>query len=149
MQWSEDSLDSCIKLCLDVHPYLVRADKKIGVLGLNPHAGEEGLLGDEDIALKKRLNKWEGLVEGPLVPDVAFFKENWPRFFMYICMYHDQGLIPFKMIHHRKSFQLSLGLPFMRVSVSHGTAKDIYGQNKADPESMKRALLWASSARFC
>ena len=143
IQWSEKDLDHCIKLCLDVHPSLVRADQTIGVLGLNPHAGEEGLLGTEDIALKRALCKWMGLVEGPLIPDVAFFKENWTRFFMYICMYHDQGLIPFKMVHGRKSFQVSLGLPFMRVSVSHGTAKDIYGQNKADLASMRRAILWA------
>ena len=117
--------------------------KKIGVLGLNPHAGENGLLGKEETLLKKVLTQWKGQVEGPLVPDTAFFKENWPRFFMYICLYHDQGLIPFKMVHGRNSFQLSLGLNFMRVSVSHGTAKDIYGQNKADPESMTRALLKA------
>ena len=116
--------------------------KKVGVLGFNPHAGEEGLLGSEEDGLKGILDQWKMQVEGPLVPDTAFFQENWSRFFMYICMYHDQGLIPFKMIHGRKSFQLSLGLPFMRVSVSHGTAKDIFRQNRGDFESMKRALLW-------
>ena len=60
-----------------------------------------------------------------------------------MCLYHDQALIPFKMIHERKSFQLSLGLPFIRTSVSHGTGKDIFDQNKADAQSMKRALFWA------
>ena len=140
--WSQESLNHCIKLCLNMKNHLLPLRKKIGVLGLNPHAGEAGLLGTEEITLKTTLNKWPNQVEGPLVPDTAFFKKNWPRFFMYICLYHDQGLIPFKMIHGQKSFQLSLGLPFTRVSVSHGTAKDIYGQNKADPESMAQALLW-------
>jgi len=61
---------------------------------------------------------------------------------MYVCLYHDQALIPFKMTHERKSLQLSLGLPFVRTSVSHGTAKDIFAQNKADPDSMVYALKW-------
>ena len=119
-------------------------NKKLAVLGLNPHAGEEGLLGTEEHLIKQDLEKWKNKVEGPLVPDVAFLKKNRQKFFIYICLYHDQGLIPFKMIHERKSFQSSLGLPFIRTSVSHGTAKDIFGKNKAEAESMKQALLWTT-----
>ena len=154
--WSKESLNKCIALCLNQMArkpvsflqgttFENSPTYPLGVLGFNPHAGEEGLLGTEEAKIKQVLDKWQDKVKGPLVPDTAFFKENWSRFFMYICMYHDQGLIPFKMVHGRKSFQLSLGLPFIRVSVSHGTSKDIYGQNKADPESMRRALLYALS----
>ncbi len=143
VRWDGQSLNHCIELCLQFKKSFDIKGEKLCVLGFNPHAGEGGLLGTEETALQEGLGKWPE-VEGPLVPDTAFFKKNWKKYFMYICLYHDQGLIPFKMTHGRKSFQLSLGLPWMRVSVSHGTAKDIVGQNRADPESMKRALLWAT-----
>lgn len=143
--WKKKSLHKCISLCLKFKKnFLTPSNSKtLGVLGLNPHAGEEGLLGKEEILLKAELKKWKKKVTGPLVPDVAFLKENWKKYFMYLCPYHDQALIPFKMIHGKKSFQLSLGLPFLRVSVSHGTARDIFGQNKANADSMKQALSWA------
>ena len=145
IKWNEKTLNKCIELCFQMKQYLfpTEKNKKAALLAFNPHAGEEGLLGTEESSLKKTLKNWGNKVEGPLVPDVAFFRENWKKYFIYICLYHDQALIPFKMIHERKSFQLSLGLPFVRTSVSHGTAKDIFGQNRADEESMKRALLWA------
>ena len=147
IKWSKQSLSKCIQLCLNLEKFLPASsyvqNKKLAVVGFNPHAGEEGLLGTEEVSLKKELKKWKNTVEGPLVPDIAFFKKNWELFSIYICLYHDQALIPFKMIHERKSFQLNLGLPFIRTSVSHGTAKDIFGKNKADAQSMKQALLWA------
>ena len=145
IKWNNENINKCIKLCLQIKNHLPngKQNKKLAFLGFNPHAGEEGLLGIEEISLRRTLKNWEDEVEGPLVPDVAFFKENWKKYFIYICLYHDQALIPFKLIHERKSFQLSLGLPFIRTSVSHGTAKEIFRQNKADEESMKRALLWA------
>lgn len=144
IKWTEESLNTCIQLCSRIKKHISsQRNKKIAVLGFNPHAGEEGLLGKEEMSLKKEIKKWKNKVEGPLVPDVAFSTENLNKYFIYICLYHDQALIPFKMIHKRNSFQLSLGLPFIRTSVSHGTAKDICGKNKADPASMKKALLWA------
>ncbi|MDE0518651.1 MAG: 4-hydroxythreonine-4-phosphate dehydrogenase PdxA, partial [Bdellovibrionales bacterium] len=144
INWTKSSLNKCITLCLRFQqsPFFKAKNKKIALLGLNPHAGEEGLLGKEEIALKKELQKWNHKVEGPLVPDVAFLKKNQKKYFLYICLYHDQALIPFKMAHERNSFQFSLGLPFIRTSVSHGTAKDIFGKNKAHCQSMKKALLW-------
>ena len=147
VKWNEKKLNKCINLCLQIkHHHLPypKKDKKLALLALNPHAGEEGLLGTEEVSLKRILEKWKSHIEGPLVPDTAFFKENWKKYFVYICLYHDQALIPFKLIHERKSFQFSLGLPFIRTSVSHGTAKNIFGQNKADEESMKQALLWTT-----
>ena len=146
VKWNTRNLNKCIEMCFKLKPNLSvhQRKKKIGLLGFNPHAGEEGLLGTEELLLKENvIHRWKNKVEGPLVPDVAFLKENQKKYFIYVCLYHDQALIPFKMTHERKSFQLSLGLPFTRTSVSHGTAKDIFGKNKADAHSMKRALLWA------
>ena len=119
--------------------------KPLGLLGLNPHAGENGLIGGEENLIINKTVQWalkKGLkIEGPLVPDAAFFRQNWKKYSCYIACYHDQGLIPFKMIHGQDSgCHLSLGLPFVRTSVDHGTAKDIFGMNKANPLSMTLAL---------
>lgn len=122
--------------------------KPIGILGLNPHAGEDGLIGEEEIHIFKKLNLWckklKIPIEGPLVPDAAFFSSNWNRYSVFLALYHDQGLIPFKMIHGQDSgVHISLGIPFVRTSVDHGTAKDIFGKNKANPNSMIDAVRWA------
>lgn len=119
--------------------------KPIGVLGLNPHAGEDGLIGREELdIISKALaeaTKARIPVLGPLVPDAAFLEENWKKFSVYLAMYYDQGLIPFKTIHGQKSgVHISLGIPFIRTSVDHGTAKDIFGKNKAIANSMIDAI---------
>ncbi len=126
----------------------LKNSRPLGLIGLNPHAGESGLIGQEEQVLFKKVLSWAqrtGIpVAGPLVPDAAFLQENWKKFSCYIAAYHDQGLIPFKMIHGQDSgCHVSLGLPFIRTSVDHGTAKDIFGQNKANPLSMTLAL------KFC
>lgn len=97
--------------------------KPLGVLGLNPHAGEEGLIGLEEKKFLKPLIKTFSPkeVQGPLVPDAAFLKKNWKLYSFFIALYHDQGLIPFKMIHSHRGFTQSLGLPFLRLGVDHGT----------------------------
>lgn len=123
----------------------------LAIVGVNPHAGEDGLIGDEEGWLRGLIEDWRARgerVAGPLVPDAAFLPKNWPLYSVYICPYHDQGLIPFKMIHGFKSgVHITLGLPFVRTSVDHGTAKDIYGRNKAEPGSMKDAIKTA--VRLC
>jgi len=121
-------------------------NKPIAVLGLNPHAGEDGLIGSEEqTVIAKALAEAAKMrlpVVGPLVPDAAFLEENWKKFSVYLAMYHDQGLIPFKTVHGQKSgVHISLGIPFIRTSVDHGTAKDIFGKNKAIPNSMIDAIL--------
>ncbi len=121
---------------------------KLGLLGLNPHAGEEGMLGRTEKNIHgptiERLLASGLPVEGPLVPDAAFLKKNWKEFGCFIANYHDQGLIPFKMIHGQDSgIHITLGLPFIRTSVDHGTAKDLFMKNKADPSSMHLAVRWA------
>jgi 4-hydroxythreonine-4-phosphate dehydrogenase len=125
--------------------------KPLAVLGLNPHSGDKGLIGQFDgqvlkPILKKYLKRSE--VDGPLVPDVAFLPENWKKYSFFVAQYHDQGLIPFKMIHGFDSgVHLTLGLPIKRSSVDHGTAKNIFGKNKANPGSMIEALQWG--IRLC
>ena len=117
-------------------------DSPIALVGLNPHAGEGGLIGSKDQELAE-ICRAENIV-GPLVPDAAFLKSEWSKYSVYVCCYHDQGLIPFKMAHnHQQSCQITWGLPIIRTSVDHGTAKDIAGQNKASEESMIYAIKMA------
>lgn len=124
------------------------ASRPLGLLALNPHAGEEGIISSVEntvhIAAMEAARERGLKVKGPLVPDAAFFKANWTRYSVFVANYHDQGLIPFKMIHGQESgIHVSMGLPFVRTSVDHGTAKDIFGQNKADARSMRLAIDWA------
>ena len=120
--------------------------KPIGLLGFNPHAGEYGIIGSEEqdifaIALGKMKEKF--LVEGPLVPDVAFQDKSRRNYNVFIACYHDQGLIPFKALHQSYTgVQITMGLNFVRTSVDHGTAKDIFGKDKANPESMINAIKY-------
>lgn len=100
-------------------------NKKLGFLGLNPHAGERGLLGKEEEQLLKPILKEWPEIEGPLSPDSAFLKKNWKKYSFFIALYHDQGLIPFKIAHGQRAFSQSLGLPFFRFGVSHGTAQGL------------------------
>lgn len=121
--------------------------KPMALVGLNPHAGEEGIIGREEKWMNRLVNhhnKTGHHIVGPLVPDTAFLPSNWDRYSVYVCPYHDQGLIPFKMVHGFKSgVHLTLGLPFVRTSVDHGTAKDIYGKGTAESGSMREAILAA------
>lgn len=118
---------------------IVGSKKKIAVLGLNPHAGEKGILGGAEKRLFKNLDS--RLFEGPLVPDAAFLKKNWSRYCLFLCLYHDQGLIPFKSHHGQDSgVHITVGLPFVRTSVDHGTAREIFNKNVANPNSMRDAI---------
>ncbi len=122
--------------------------RPIGVLGLNPHSGEGGLIGIEEQRIFSTLLPWaskQGIpVVGPLVPDAAFQKSQWQKYSFYLALYHDQGLIPFKLAHGQESgIHLTLGIPFIRTSVDHGTAKDIFNKNKAHAGSMRDAIAWA------
>jgi 4-hydroxythreonine-4-phosphate dehydrogenase len=129
-----------------------QASRPMALIGLNPHAGEAGLIGSAENRIHAgalaAAQKQNVPVVGPLVPDAAFLRGNWARYSVFIANYHDQGLIPFKMIHGQESgIQVTMGLPFIRTSVDHGTAKDIFGKNKADSRSMRLAIEWA--IRLC
>lgn len=136
-----------------IHYFPRRLPKKkfrIGIVGLNPHAGETGLIGKEELKIfnpllkKLRLKFPHVELSPPLVPDAAFLKMNVSKYDIFFCSYHDQGLIPFKLIHEQsRGCQISLGLPFVRTSVDHGTAKNLFGKNQADIGSMVDALKMA------
>jgi 4-hydroxythreonine-4-phosphate dehydrogenase len=122
---------------------------KIAVLGLNPHSGEEGLLGKEEqmeITPAISMARSQGvIVEGPFPAD-SFFNLSEPFIFdAVISMYHDQGLIPIKMSNFKEAVNFTLGLPFIRTSVGHGTAYDIAGKGLADPTNLIHAILTASN----
>lgn len=104
-----------------------KADR-VGVLALNPHAGDGGVLGNEELIIKKAIeeaNKEKSIFEGPLVPDIAFTSTMRKQYRYYIAMYHDQGLAPLKALYFDESINVSLNLPILRTSVDHGTAMDI------------------------
>jgi len=122
---------------------------RIAVAGLNPHAGEDGLFGDEEtrliapaIVLAQQAG-WQ--VTGPLPPDTVFNRAAAGGFDVVVCMYHDQGLIPFKLLHFEDGVNVTIGLPIVRTSVDHGTAYDIAGQGIASPSSLKSAYEMALS----
>jgi 4-hydroxythreonine-4-phosphate dehydrogenase len=120
---------------------------KIAVAGLNPHAGEAGIFGDEEIekiipGIRQAMN--EGIpVSGPYPPDTIFHKAYKGEVDIIVCMYHDQGLIPLKMIAFDKGVNVTVGLPFIRTSPDHGTAYDIAWKGKANPSSMIEAIRLA------
>ena len=120
---------------------------RIAVLGLNPHAGENGLLGSEeqDIILPviQELKEKGKLVFGPFPSDGSFGAIMQQQFDGVLAMYHDQGLIPFKTLAFEKGVNFTAGLPVVRTSPDHGTAYDIAGKNQANAESMREALYLA------
>jgi 4-phospho-D-threonate 3-dehydrogenase / 4-phospho-D-erythronate 3-dehydrogenase len=117
---------------------------RIALLGLNPHAGEEGLFGDEEprilLPAKAALAARGIAVEGPLPPDTAFTPYALPRYDCHIALYHDQGCIPFKMLAFDTGVNVTMGLPLVRTSPDHGTAFDIAWQGKASPDSFLSAF---------
>ena len=121
---------------------------RIAVTGLNPHAGENGLLGDEESRLIEpaiQVARDGGMdVEGPFPADTVFIRAASGDFDLVVAMYHDQGLIPVKLLGWDKAVNWTLGLPIVRTSPDHGTAFDIAGQNKASEGSMKAALELAA-----
>jgi len=119
----------------------------IGVAGINPHAGENGLFGDEEtreIIPAVRAMKDRGFnVYGPLPPDTVFLQALNGKYDIVVAMYHDQGHIPLKLIGFKSGVNITAGLPFIRTSVDHGTAFEIAWQGKADESSMAEAVRLA------
>jgi len=124
------------------------AEPRIAVCGLNPHAGEHGLFGDEDeraIAPAIRAAQSAGIrCTGPHAGDTVFLQAARGAYDLVVAMYHDQGHIPMKLIDFEGTVNISLGIPVIRTSVDHGTAFDIAGKNLADPRSMKQAMRMAA-----
>jgi len=120
---------------------------RLTVAGLNPHAGEDGLFGSEEQQLiipAVQTARDQGIdIQGPLPPDTVFNHAIRTGCDAVVCMYHDQGLIPFKLIHFKDGVNITLGLPVIRTSVDHGTAYDIAWKGQADPASMVQAIRTA------
>jgi len=121
---------------------------KIAVLGLNPHAGDNGVLGDEERIIEQAIKSVNAKIgyeryEGCLVPDVAFTPDARKNYKYYVAMYHDQGLTPLKALYFDESINVSLNLPIIRTSVDHGTAFDIAYKGKANIQSYINAIKYA------
>jgi 4-hydroxythreonine-4-phosphate dehydrogenase len=120
---------------------------KIAVLGLNPHAGDNGLIGKEDeeiIAPAIHDARTRGILAyGPYAADGFFGSGNYNKYDGVVAMYHDQGLIPFKTLAFGEGTNFTAGLSFVRTSPDHGTGFDIAGQNKADESSLRQAIYTA------
>lgn len=124
------------------------ADPRIAVAGLNPHAGEGGAMGSEELTLiiptLEKLRAEGFTLLGPLPADTMFHPAARARYDVAVCMYHDQALIPIKTLDFASGVNVTLGLPFIRTSPDHGTAFDIAGQGIADPTSLIAALRLAA-----
>ncbi len=119
---------------------------RVAVAGLNPHSGEQGLFGRKELdVLTPVVQGYKGRadVSGPWPPDTVFHKAAAGSFDAVVAMYHDQGLIPFKLLHFQDGVNVTLGLPIVRTSVDHGTAYDIAGKGIADPASLLAAISLA------
>ena len=126
------------------------AEPRLAVAALNPHAGEGGAIGREEIEMIEpaiaalRAEGWH--VTGPHSADAMFHASARAHYDAALCMYHDQGLIPLKTLHFEEGVNITLGLPIVRTAPDHGTAFDIAGQDRADPRAMAAALRVAASA---
>lgn len=142
---STERVLNVIELTAEAMRLLLGRTPRLGVCGLNPHAGEHGLFGQneeekfvEPAVLEARRRGVDAT--GPLVPDAAFTPAMRTRFDALVCLYHDQGHIPFKMLAFDTGVNLTLGLPIIRTSVDHGTAFDIAWQGKATATSLYSAV---------
>ena len=138
-----------LAIVLREFPRLGLPCRRVAVAGLNPHAGEEGLLGTEEIetirpALDRARDRYRGVdIIGPLPADTIFYRAAQGEFDVVLALYHDQGLGPIKLMGFGEAVNVTLGLPFVRTSVDHGTAFGIAGKGIARPESMISAIRWA------
>ena len=137
-----------IELAYDEIQRMGVTQPRLAVAGLNPHAGEHGLFGDEELheigpAVEEAQSRgWN--VSGPLSPDTVFARAKRGDFDGVVAMYHDQGHIPFKMTEFELGVNVTVGLPIIRTSVDHGTAYDIAGKGVADPKNMVQAIVLAA-----
>ncbi len=149
-QVSSDSICDITRLTAIGYQKLYGNAPRIAIAGLNPHAGEGGAFGSEEIEIADAVRRCrdEGLeVTGPLSPDTVFLATTKGAFDLVVAMYHDQGLIPVKTMYFNESVNVTMGLPYLRCSVDHGTAFDIAGQGVADSAPSEYAIRWAWKQR--
>ena len=145
---TRELMDDIIDLSARELPRFGLENPRLAVAGLNPHAGEEGLLGHEERKVLRpaieTAQKRGVRIDGPYPGDTVFGRAVRGEFDAVIACYHDQGLIPVKLLAFGRAVNVTLGLPIIRTSVDHGTAFDIAGKNVADPSSMIEATLLAA-----
>src|SRR5205085_7402034 len=145
---TQQLMEQTIALTARELPKFDKVHPRIAVAGLNPHAGEHGLFGrEEETAIRPAIEACgrRGVdVDGPFPGDTIFVRARRGDFDVVIACYHDQGLIPMKLVAFGQAVNVTLGLPILRTSVDHGTAFDIAGKAVADPESMVAAVLLAA-----
>ena len=145
---TRELVDAIIDLSFRELPRFGIAQPRLAMAGLNPHAGEDGLLGDEERKVLRpaiEAAQKRGLqIDGPFPGDTVFGRAVRGEFDAVIACYHDQGLIPVKLLAFGRAVNVTLGRPIVRTSVDHGTAFDIAGKNVADPSSMIEATLLAA-----
>ncbi len=136
--------DSLVRFFLDFYNSL-HLKEEVAVLGLNPHAGDNGVLGDEEQIIKSAIDEANSIINcdifvGAIVPDIAFTPKMRKRFKYFIAMYHDSGLAPLKALYFDESINVTLNLPIIRTSVDHGVAFDIAYKNRANNLSYLNAI---------
>jgi 4-hydroxythreonine-4-phosphate dehydrogenase len=145
---TRDYLVDLIRLTARELPRFGFASPRLALAGLNPHAGEHGVIGTEDdreLRPAVEACRAEGIrVQGPLPADTLFVRAMRGEFDAVVACYHDQGLVPIKMVAFGQAVNVTLGLPIIRTSVDHGTAFDIAGRGVADPGSLIEAVLLAA-----
>lgn len=133
---SSEVINNKVRLCIDNYENYFNKLNQIYISGINPHAGENGILGHEDDEIKKSVKELENQISqkiyGPLPADGMLISNKFKHDRLFVYMYHDQGLAPFKTLFKTIGANISLGLPFLRLSVDHGTAFELYGKNKAN-----------------
>lgn len=141
------SLETTIRLAAEALPWMDAPRSRVAVCGLNPHAGEGGDLGREEIDLIapviRKLKARGFRIQGPLPGDTVFHQAAHGDYDAVVAMYHDQGLAPLKLLAFDSGVNLTLGLPIVRTSPDHGTAFAIAGKRQARPDSMREAIRWA------
>lgn len=141
-----------IKNCIRMTVHALQQDfgissPRVAVAGFNPHSSEQGMFGmEEHDIIEPVVQQYvgDGMITGPWPPDTVFYRAAAGEFDAVIAMYHDQGLIPFKLLHFQDGVNVTLGLPIVRTSVDHGTAYDIAGKGKADAASLQAAWQMAA-----
>lgn len=145
---TRDRLDSIITLTASELPVMGLTTPRIALAGLNPHAGEDGIIGHEESRTLRpavEAARARGVdIDGPFPGDTVFVRASRGEFDAVIACYHDQGLIPVKLLAFGRAVNVTIGLPIVRTSVDHGTAFDIAGKGVADPSSMVEAVLLAA-----
>ncbi len=145
---NKEEIQDCIAMTVDSlrHDFGYQ-NPRVAVAGLNPHCSENGMFGsEEEICITPAITGYNGPgeISGPWPPDTVFYRAAAGDYDAVVAMYHDQGLIPFKLLHFKDGVNVTIGLPIVRTSVDHGTAYDIAGRGLADPASLKAAVQMAA-----